>query len=367
MMREPHEATADRKSHWDRFGWMMAVLWLIFLVYPVIALVESKAALGWVIVGWAAMTAFAVLYVVGFIWGMSRGGGLGRPTRPWQWVFFCALILCAVLSIPAEGGSALSFLPFIMAFASYGLNRIGHWATFAGAVAVTVLWVILVPGGMDYLSLLAIIALLGVVNTVSTWLIIRSADAERLSLDLATSEGREAVARDVHDLIGHSLTVVKLKAQLARRMIDTDPQRAAAELADIEALVAEAISGVRSTVAGARAASLTEQLSASREVLRSAGVASVVDGEPGALSPAQGLTASWILREATTNILRHAEASTVTVSLRPGMLAVQDDGRGAGQHEGNGVRGMRERAAAAGADFTLTRPAAGGTRVEVTW
>jgi len=205
------------------------------------------------------------------------------------------------------------------------------------------------------------------VNTVSTWLIIRSADADRLGLELATSEGREAVARDVHDLIGHSLTVVKLKAQLARRLIDTEPERAKAELAAIESLTAEAIAGVRATVAGARAASLTEQLSASADALRSAGVTPVVDGDPGALSPAQGLTASWILREATTNILRHAEASTATVSVRPGMLAVQDDGRGAGDQEGNGVRGMRERAAAAGARFELVRPVTGGTRVEVTW
>ena len=355
------------KNPWERFGWLMAVIWLVFLAYPVIALLGSTAPEAWIIVGWAAMIAFVALYVLGFMRGMSSGGGLGRPPAPGQWLFFGGLIVCAVISIPAEGGSALSFLPFIMSFASYGLNRIAHWATFAGAVTVTVLWILLVPGGLDYVSVLAIIALLGVVNTVSTWLIIRSADADRLGLELATSEGREAVARDVHDLIGHSLTVVKLKAQLARRLIDTDPERAKAELAAIESLTAEAIAGVRATVAGARAASLTEQLSASADALRSAGVTPVVDGDPGALSPAQGLTASWILREATTNILRHADASTVTVSVRPGMLAVQDDGRGAGDQEGNGVRGMRERAAAAGARFELIRPVTGGTRVEVTW
>ena len=355
------------KNPWERFGWLMAVIWLVFLAYPVIALLGSTAPEAWIIVGWAAMIAFVALYVLGFMRGMSSGGGLGRPPAPGQWLFFGGLIVCAVISIPAEGGSALSFLPFIMSFASYGLNRIAHWATFTGAVTVTVLWILLVPGGLDYVSVLAIIALLGVVNTVSTWLIIRSADADRLGLELATSEGREAVARDVHDLIGHSLTVVKLKAQLARRLIDTDPERAKAELAAIESLTAEAIAGVRATVAGARAASLTEQLSASADALRSAGVTPVVDGDPGALSPAQGLTASWILREATTNILRHADASTVTVSVRPGMLAVQDDGRGAGDQEGNGVRGMRERAAAAGARFELIRPVTGGTRVEVTW
>jgi two-component system sensor histidine kinase DesK len=392
MMREPRDEAADRsaaavrsaagslpatrpaepraarpKSHWDRFGWLMAVIWLVFLIYPIMALLRSEAPDGWIIVGGVAMVAFVVLYVLGFMRGMAAGGGLGSPPAPGQWLFFAGLVVCAVISIPAEGGSALSFLPFIMSFASYGLNRIAHWATFSGAVAATASWMLLSPDWSDYISILAIVGLLGVVNTVSTWLIIRSADADRLGLELATSEGREAVARDVHDLIGHSLTVVKMKAQLARRLIDSDPDRATAELADIEALAAEAISGVRATVAGARAASLTEQLAASADALRFAGIAPHIDGDPGALSPAQGLTAGWILREATTNILRHARASTVTVTVRPGLLAVQDDGRGAGGREGNGVRGMRERAAAAGARFELTSPAAGGTLVEVTW
>ncbi|MDT0156522.1 sensor histidine kinase [Microbacterium sp. ARD32] len=393
MTRESHDTAADRKapsvrsaagstpatwmakphggapkSPWDRFGWLMAVIWLVFLVYPVLALLESVAPVMWIIVAWVAMAAFVVLYVVGFMHGLCAGGGLGRaPGRPAQWLFFAGLIVCAALSIPAEGGVALSFLPFIMSFASYGLNRIAHWTTFTVAVALTLGWMLISGDVQSYISILAIVLLLGVVNTVSTWLILRSADAERLSLELATSEGREAVARDVHDLIGHSLTVVKMKAQLARRLIDTDPERAKTELADIEALAAEAISGVRSTVAGARAASLTEQLAASSAALKSAGVSPAVDGEPGALSPAQGLTASWILREATTNILRHAQATRATVTLRPGMLAVQDDGRGMSGHEGNGVRGMRERAAAAGAQFQLSQPPTGGTRVEVTW
>lgn len=392
MTREPDDTAADRnaqeirsaagslastwltqshgekpKNHWDRFGWLMAVVWLIFLVYPIVALLESTAPQVWIVTGWVAMGTFVVLYVAGFMYGLACRGGLGRPPAPGQWLFFAGLILCAAISVPAEGGSALSFLPFIMSFASYGLTRLAHWATAVSSVTITALCVFALPGGLEYLSVLFIVILLGVVNTVSTWLIIRSADAERLSLELATSEGREAVARDVHDLIGHSLTVVKMKAQLARRLIEADPERARAELADIEVLAAEAISGVRATVAGARAASLTEQLAASADALRAADVIPVVDGDPGALSPAQGLTASWILREATTNILRHAKASTVTVTVRPGLLAVQDDGRGTGDREGNGVRGMRERASAAGAQFALTSSAAGGTCVELTW
>lgn len=360
------------KDPWARFGWLMAVIWLVFLVYPVIALLRSEASLVWVAVAWIALVAFVVLYVTGFIHGMRGGGGLGRPPSIRQWVTFGALIVCMLLSVPAEGGSALSFLPFIMSFASYGLTRVSHWITTASAIVITALCVILLPGGTAYLSVLAIVVMLGVVNTVSTWLIIRSAEAEQLGLELATSEGREAVARDVHDLIGHSLTVVGLKAQLVRRLMDSDPERAKAELADIEQLTAEAIAGVRSTVAGARATTLVEQLASSRDSLRAADIDLTVSGEAGALSPVQAITASWILREATTNTLRHSRAGTVRVLLAPGRLVVEDDGVGVGTGEGNGMRGMRERAAAAGAAFTVGAVEAGdtgrpGTRVEVTW
>lgn len=362
----PGTRAAFVKDPWARFGWLMAVIWLVFLTYPVITLIGSDASTGWIVVGWVALGAFVVLYVAGFMYGM-RHGRLGGPVAPRQWAVFALLIVCAVVSVPAEGGSALSFLPFIMSFASYGLTRLWHWITVIASVTVTALCVFLLPGGMDYLSVLAIVALLGTVNTVSTWLILRSSEADRLGLELATSEGREAVARDVHDLIGHSLTVVGLKAQLARRLMDTDPERAKSELADIEALTAEAIAGVRSTVAGARATTLVEQLASSRDALQAGDVALTVSGTPGALSAAQALTAAWILREATTNTLRHARASHVDVEIAPGRFTIIDDGPGPGTREGNGIRGMRERAAASGATFLVGPGESGGTRVEVTW
>lgn len=353
---------------WERYGWVMAAVWLVFLVYPFMALMRSDAAHGWIVTGWVALGGFVLVYVAGFVNGMSfSGGGLTTLPRPIQWAAFAGQIVCAGLTIPAAGGAALSYLPFIMSFASYGLTRIAHWITTTASIVVTVTAVLVLPDGTSYLAVLAIIVLLGVVNTVSTTLIIRSSEAERLGLELATSEGREAVARDVHDLVGHSLTVVSLKAQLVRRLIDTDPERAKAELADIESLTTEAIAGVRATVAGVRSAALIEQLASCRDALQSADVQMRVEGEAAALSPAQSLTASWILREATTNVLRHAGARTVTVRIAPGSFAVIDDGRGLSGGEGNGVRGMRERATTGGAALAVRAEANGGTRVEVTW
>ncbi|WP_309102177.1 histidine kinase [Microbacterium sp.] len=366
MSQQARDRPSASQDPWARFGWLMAVIWLVFLVYPVLALLRSDADVAWIVIGWVALVTFVALYITGFVRGMRQGGVLGGPT-PSQWITFAALIACALISVPAEGGSAMSFLPFIMTFASYGLTRAWHWITSGIAIAATAFCVFVLPGGGQYLSVLAIVTLLGVVNTVSTGLIIRSAEAERLGLELATSEGREAVARDVHDLVGHSLTVVGLKAQLARRLIDADPKRAKAELADIETLTAEAIAGIRTSVAGARSATLLEQLASSRAALEAAEIGMRVEGAANALSPVQSLTASWILREATTNALRHSQARSVRVVIAPGSLIVEDDGIGADDRTGNGIRGMRERAAAAGAALTLSSVADRGTRVEVSW
>lgn len=353
---------------WERFGWVMAIVWLVFLIYPLITLINSPADFGWRLAGWIGLVAFVIVYVAGFINGMSfGGGGLVEPPQPIQWAAFALLIVCAVVTIPAVGGSVLSFIPFIMSFASYGLTRAAHWVTLGVCVTAVAVYVFTAPDGMRYLSVLAIIVLLGVVNTVSTTLIIQSAQGEQLGLELATSEGREAVARDVHDLVGHSLTVVSLKAQLVRRLIDTDPERAKAELADIEALTTEAIAGVRATVAGVRGATLADQLRSCRDALRAAGVSLHIDGDITALSAAQSLTAAWILREATTNVLRHANATEVTVSIAPGRFAVTDNGSGFGGEQGNGIIGMKERAAMGAGQLEVFATSAGGTRVEVTW
>ncbi|WP_175985758.1 sensor histidine kinase [Microbacterium tenebrionis] len=289
--RRPRQGSG---SPWERYGWLMAVIWLVFLVYPLIELARSEAAQVWIVTGWAAFATFVVVYVAGFINGMSfGGGGLVDPPRPIQWIAFGGMIACAALTIPSIGGYAVGFLPFIMSFASYGLNRLAHWVTAAASVTITAILVFLTPNGLSYVSILAIIVLLGVVNTVSTSLIIRSAEAERLGLELATSEGREAVARDVHDLVGHSLTVVKIKAQLVRRLMDTDPERAKAELADIEFLTAEAIAGVRATVAGVRSATLSDQLQSCREALAAADIALHVEGNAAARS--------WSLRAGSSS------------------------------------------------------------------
>ncbi|WP_314651181.1 histidine kinase [uncultured Microbacterium sp.] len=359
---------ADSTAHtgpWQRWGWLMAVVWMVFLVYPVLALLQSNAEVGWVALGWVALVCFAVVYVVGFVAGMRAEWG--APSRLVRTLFW-AQIACAVATIPAIDTRALSFLPYLMSYASYGLRGVWHWATTLGGIAVAAGVIVVTGRFAEHFQILAIVLLIAVVNTVNSWLIGRSVDADRVRVQLATSEERTSIARDVHDLLGHTLTAVKLKAELAERLVDADPARAKAELAEIVHLTGEAIAGVRSTVTGLRGAALGEQVRASSAALRSAGVDVEVAGDPAALSPAQSLPAGWIVREATTNVLRHADASRVRIAMAPGEVVVEDDGRGVrGGGAGNGMRGMAERAGAAGAVLAVDEVPGGGTRVSVTW
>lgn len=406
-----HSATApmagapQARPPWERFGWLMGAVWLVFLFFPALALTQSTAQPTAVIIGWFALVTFAAAYLIGFIYGMRvpfEDGGKATLL-----LLFLGVLVSTLITIPAIGWYATSFVPFIMSYASYLTTPLLHWAVSFCGIAIVACEVTFDEAlGIDApWPLLGIVLMMGAVNTINMTLIRRSVTAEKLQLKLATSEGREAVARDVHDLLGHSLTVVKLKAELAARLLENSPERARAELEDIVRISGEAIDGVRGTVTGIRAergergeqgeqgeqgergeldsdpptAGLERQLVHSAAALRAAGVACRVQGAASALSPAQALVATWILREATTNVLRHAEARTVTIDISPGTLIVTDDGTGSSFSSGsrsgepgrltpgNGVLGMRERAAAAGAEFEIERPTGGGTKVSLTW
>lgn len=366
MTRAPSAPPSSKaqKDPWERYGWLMAVVWMVFLAFPILELLRSDADIGWRVLGWSGIVAFAVAYVIGFVIGMRSGWR--RPPRLVYAMFWLMLVLAAATA-PAIGWQVLSFLPFIVSYASYGLGGWWHWITMILAVALSGTVLLVVGPSSGAFAIFAIVVILGFVNSINIWLIGRSVQAESLRVDLATSRERETIARDVHDLIGHTLTVVKLKSELAERLVDRDPDAAKRELQAISGLTAEAIAGVRSTVTGLRASDLDEQLEASRSALESAGIEFSVDGSPAAISPAQSLSASWILREAVTNILRHSEAKHVRLELGPGTFTVEDDGKGITEPAGNGLRGMAERASASGAVLAVEDASDGGTLVSVRW
>nr|WP_241728651.1 sensor histidine kinase [Nocardioides zeae] len=185
--------------------------------------------------------------------------------------------------------------------------------------------------------------------------------------EIALVAERERVARDVHDVLGHSLTVVVAKAELAERLVDLDPERAKAEIASIRSLSREALGEVRATVSGLRVARLGDELASAREALTAADIVADVPSDPDVVDPRRRIVVAWVLREAVTNVVRHSGASRCTVELGDARLAVSDDGRGGVHQPGNGLRGIGERVRAAGGTLTVTSGPEGGTRLEVTW
>ncbi|MGA2696826.1 MAG: sensor histidine kinase [Terriglobales bacterium] len=184
---------------------------------------------------------------------------------------------------------------------------------------------------------------------------------------LAKVAERERIARDLHDVLGHTLSVIILKSELAGKLIERDPARAKAEIADVEQTSRAALAEVRSTIRGYRAHSLDAEIKNARATLETAGVAVNTDATEVSLTPAQESVVALVVREAVTNVVRHADARNCQLRLAPldgtCLLEIQDDGRGGSQEEGNGLRGMRERIEALGGTFRReTNP---GTRLVI--
>ena len=180
---------------------------------------------------------------------------------------------------------------------------------------------------------------------------------------LAAVAERERIARDLHDVLGHTLSVIVLKAELAGRLLarGEDSARAAKEIADVERTARSALAEVRETIGGYRARGLAAEMDAARNALTAAGVHLEIEGAPtaGTLRPAEETVLALALREAVTNVVRHAQARTCrlrfTVQNGRHSLAIEDDGQHTAMHEGNGLRGMRERVESLGGTFRLER------------
>jgi two-component system, NarL family, sensor histidine kinase DesK len=184
---------------------------------------------------------------------------------------------------------------------------------------------------------------------------------------LAKVAERERIARDLHDVLGHTLSVIILKSELAGKLINHDPERAKAEIADVEQTSRAALADVRSTIRGYRAHSLEAELKQAKATLETAGVTVRSESSEVRLTPAQESVVALVVREAVTNVVRHARARNCQLRLMPVngncWIEIQDDGQGGGAVEGNGLRGMRERIEALGG--TLERENRGGTRLSI--
>ena len=337
-----------------RLGPWMAAIWLFFLVEP---LRESARHLdSWRgPVGIVLTVAFATVYMA--MWMRLRVDRFQRlmvaPDWPVAWAWFAALAGLGVADVVVVGEHGMACAVYV-AVGTVMLFPLGLAGPIVALVAGgSIALGALVPGweSMVGLAFSVCAASLAVFGIREVWRRnLELVQAHETNASLAVSNERNRFARDLHDILGHSLTVITVKAELARRMMDVDPERTRAELADLERLSREALADVRRAVEGYRELSLSGELSRARLALEAAGIeARLPEPTPEVPDGLHELFA-WTLREGVTNVVRHSNAEHCTITVSPRSVEVCDDGRATRPlTPGNGLLGLRERAAAMGA------------------
>ena len=315
------------QRHAPPIEWMWTGLaFAIFLVlYTVGALCWSRRQV--VLYVCIAMAALAVAFTA------YRPGGV---------IFF---IMVAVFGAVAAGGNIARSAMIIVAVI---LLILGEW------------WLLWPPGFFPYVAAAQSFLIAGAITGV-----LRQGIAlKRFHKEVE----RERIARDLHDILGHTLSVIILKSELASRLLEQDPQRAKAEIEDVERISRNALSEVREAIVGYRAGDLLAEFDRAKSTLDTAGIVVEHHWEEVGMPVSQERVLALVLREAVTNVLRHAQAKRCRMALQKTAggcrLQVRDDGRGGAHQEGLGMRGIRERVAAIGGKVSWN--AGPGTELTIT-
>ena len=313
---------------------------------------------------------FAAFYVV-FLFLYFAISGLNPR---WHWWVLGAMFLLGFAYVPFNGTAYGVFVyPVVMSvFVLRDASTLRAFCKFA-AILLAQVAAMFLEAKLLHLSIPAIkdvifwMTVIGLSNFAYARQQLTSEQLEQANDEierLAQSAERERIARDLHDLLGHTLTVIVIKSDLANRVFDADPEMARREIAEVEQTARKALAEVRDAVAGYRAEGFTEEVAQARRALSAAGVQLTTNIEPEVLAKPQLGAVCLALREGVTNVMRHAGATTCHLELkRDGELVtllLEDNGKGAFRDEGSGLRGMRERLAALGGSMSLSRARDGG-------
>ncbi len=341
----------DDRHCWQPLMWLPFMIW--FFVDP---WWKHAGALHWI---------GNSLYGLFFIWLYLYAFSRPEPRRLYAII---AMLAMAVIAMPFNDGATCLLI--------YTVAAAGFTTSFRRVLGFVALEVAILSFYAQRLhlpisfwgSMMLLLILVGFGN--HHWAVSHVSEKKlRLANDeiehLAKVAERERIARDMHDVLGHTLSLITLKSELARKLVDRDPQRAKQEMQDVEHASRAALADVREAISGYRADGIFAELARARATLETAGITMQMETARVPLNPVQESVLSLALREAVTNVVRHARAQNCMVRLirdeQLCQLEVADDGRGACAPEGNGLRGMRERLEAAGG--SLVRHNDIGTRL----
>jgi two-component system sensor histidine kinase DesK len=332
-------------------AYIFSVGMLGFGLIPIVEAVTTDGPLWKLLVGSAGFVAVALAFVRVVTVAMKH------PWRNHTWRQ-SAVIVAIVLALPVAVDADWQIIGFLaVAAVAVSLHpRSGLPAAAGVLVALTAERVALGVAGIVFITLQDLLtagALAGIIVLVAFVEELFAARAELARL--AVTAERSRFARDLHDTLGHNLSAIALKSELALRLLDAEPVRTRAELADVHDIARESLRDVRTVVKGYRRDSLERELCGVQSVLVSAGVhcriSPLAAGLPGPVEEAL----AWAVREAATNLLRHSVATrcdiTVEVSESAVRLSVVNDGAGSAEpdgHGGSGLSGLAERLAPLG-------------------
>jgi two-component system sensor histidine kinase DesK len=351
---EPDIALMSRM--WSGGGlrrFLFPAFWLVYLGQAVDGVSKHSHGAA-AVAGYVLVAVFAAVYLAALPMGWTRG----RPGLFW-WLYGAGFALTIAAAFFARA-DALVFCVYLAVLTVAVRSRFTT-PIIVGMTIATGLLPRFIPGWGGEVNwnnalsvLLVSLAMFGFFRIVQANIALSAARAEVARL--AAENERSRIARDLHDLLGHSLTTITVKAGLARRLAEHgDTDRAFTEIGEVEKLSRRTLGDVRAAVSAHRDVTLTGELATAREVLRAAGMIAELPASVAEVDPTLSELFGWVVREAVTNVVRHSRAAHVRITLGPTSVEISDDGRsstpGAGGH---GLRGLRERVEAAGGTLTVT-------------
>ena len=348
-------------SRWVRWGGpIFGLLWLWPLV---LAFATSDPSAGEIVAVAAGLAAFSALFLI----AVMTAGRVLYPV-----LAMLAIAVALTLAVDDAFGWLFAWAGSAATVRLDGRSGAKAWAAITAVAAATI--ALSNPEAALFWGITA-----GVSATSALWLLIgglmranealREARAELA--EMAVAEERLRFARDLHDILGHDLSLIALKAELARKLLPARADEAAAEVEQIRELTRSALGQVREAVGGYRRPTLSSELAGARVALEAAGIELDVDAPDGALDPEVAAVLAWAVREGATNAIRHSGATHAAITLRAcegtTELEIADDGRGAPAHDGggHGLTGLRERVQSVGGTVEAGAGPGGGFRVTV--